>query len=38
MGAGHRVPVIGWHDYALSLDARYGNVQGVMMNAFWVSL
>jgi hypothetical protein len=36
MGAGRGVPVIGWRDYALAPDARCGNTQGVMRNAFWV--
>jgi hypothetical protein len=37
MGVHCRVPMIGWCYSALSPDARYGNVQGVVRNAFWVS-
>jgi hypothetical protein len=36
-GANHCVPVTGCCDNALSLDGRYGNAQGVMKIAFWVS-
>jgi hypothetical protein len=37
IGAGRHVPVIGWRDYGLAPDARYGNAQGVVRSAFWVS-
>jgi hypothetical protein len=37
MKGGHSEPVITWHDYACAPDARYGNPQGVMRHAFWVS-
>jgi hypothetical protein len=37
MGVGHRIPMTGLCDYALSPNIRYGNDQGVISNAFWVS-
>jgi hypothetical protein len=36
-GAGHSVPVIGWHDYARAPGVRYGNAQGTARNILWVS-
>jgi hypothetical protein len=36
-GAGHSEPATTWRDYAHAPDARYGNAQGVVRNAFWVS-
>jgi hypothetical protein len=36
-GASHSGPTTGWRDYARAPDARYGNAQGAMRNAFWVS-
>jgi hypothetical protein len=36
-GAGRTTPVTSWCDYARASDARYGNAQGVMRNAFWIS-
>jgi hypothetical protein len=36
-GASRSVPVTGWYDYALALDARYKKSQGAVRNALWVS-
>jgi hypothetical protein len=34
MGAGRTAPATSWRDYARALDARYGNAQRVVSNAF----
>jgi hypothetical protein len=36
-GAGRTAPMTSWRDYAHAPDARYGNAQGAVRNAFWVS-
>jgi hypothetical protein len=36
-GVGRTAPVTGWRDYAHAPDARYGNTQGAMRNAFCVN-
>ena len=36
--SGQPMACTSWRDFALSLDARYGNAQGVVRDAFWVKL
>jgi hypothetical protein len=36
-GASRSEPMTTWCDYAHAPDARYGNAQGAVRNAFWVS-
>jgi hypothetical protein len=37
-GAGRSGPATTWRDYRRAPDTRYGNAQGVVRNAFYVSL